>query len=274
MLTALMMAGVAILVAVLAYVGWSWRRFSSGIGADVAALAADARPSDSTITSERLEALPEPVQRYLRHAGVVGQKIPRLVHLRQTGRIRSAPGARWMTFEAEQVYSLDPPAFVWRPWLPSRRLPVAVGRDEYLRGEGSIVMKALGTLPVAAADGPRLAEAGLMRYLNEMMWFPAAYLGTNVTWTPIDAQSAGIAITDRGLSAAATLHFDAVGRLTNFSAPRFNTATGRENLWETPIEAYGTLAGTRIPTAGKGVWRLPEGDFAYIELTVLDVRYD
>ncbi len=47
-----------------------------------------------------------------------------------------------------------------------------MGRDEYLGGRGSIVMKMLALLPVADEHGEELGAAGLMRYLNEMMGSP------------------------------------------------------------------------------------------------------
>jgi Family of unknown function (DUF6544) len=274
MLKIALMAGLVVALSCGAYVGWSWWSFARSISNDVAVLTTNARAATGTITSAMLKGLPEPVQRHLRQAGVLGRQIPRIVHLRQTGRIRGKADAKWMTFEAEQVYSINPPGFVWRAWLPSRRVPVVFGRDEYLGDQGSVVMKMLGTLPVAHEDGAELVKAGLMRYLNEMMWFPAAYLGDNIEWSAIDAHSAGIAISDRGMRVAATLYFDDQARLTNFSAPRFNTATGRQEVWQTPIADYGRLADMNLPAAGQAVWKLPDGDFAYIELKVLDVTYE
>src|SRR5690606_22534686 len=120
-----------------------------------------------------------PAQRYLSNTRVVGAPIPRLVHLAQKGRIRSSADADWMAFEAEETYSIDPPAFVWRAFFPTQRTPFVLGRDLYLEGRGGILMKMLALLPVANEYGEELRAAGLMRYLNEMSWFPAAFLGDN-----------------------------------------------------------------------------------------------
>ncbi len=249
--------------------------FARSIRAERERLVAAAQPSDVTVSEERLAALPEPVQRHLRQAGVVGHAIPRVITLTQTGRLRSAPDSGWMTFVAEETYSTNPPAFVWHAWFPTRRLPIVFGRDHYLDGEGHITMKLLGTLPVASGGGDRpMNEASLVRYLNEMMWFPAAFVGDHLTWTPVDERSADVTLTDRGMSATARLFFDAEGRLVNFRAERFNTTSEQRETWETPLDDHGERAGLQMPLAGSAVWQRETGPFAYIELAVTSVRYE
>ncbi len=266
-----------VLLVVLAgggFLWWSAASFTRAIDADVDRLARVARGTGAIVTTDMLAGLPEPVQRHLRWAGVVGTPIPGIVRLKQTGRIRSAPDASWMTFDAEQIYSVDPPAFVWRAWLPGRRLPLVLGRDEYVDGASSILMKAFGLFAVADEHGDALAAAGLMRFLNEIMWFPAAYLGRNVGWRAIDKSSAEVTLSDGQLVAQGTVFFDGEGRLVDFRADRFDTGTGALATWETPITGYATFGGLRLPAHGAGVWKRPTGDFSYIELNVTDVRYE
>lgn len=109
-----------------------------------------------------------------------------------------------------------------------------------------------------------------------MMWFPASYLGDNISWAELDANSARVTITDRGLQASAVLHFDDDGRLINFIADRFNTETGRIETWETPISRYGRWGGLDVPSEGQAVWVRPEsGDrFTYIEIRITEIAYD
>ena len=70
-----------------------------------------ARPLQApVVTDADLAPLPEPVQRYLRIVGAVGQpKVPNY-RLRFRGRIRSGPDASWMPFEVEQQSFADQPA--------------------------------------------------------------------------------------------------------------------------------------------------------------------
>jgi hypothetical protein len=264
---ALIAAGVAVVVAFY----WS---FTAAMNGEVARLVTEARPSGRVVTEEMLGGLPSAAQRYLRYAGVVGEPVPRLVRLTQTGRIRSGADVQWMTFEAEETYSIAPPAFVWRASFPTRATPVVLGRDIYLDGNGSILMKILGMLPLADEHGNELKAAGLMRYLNEMMWFPAAFLGDNVEIIARDEGSFTVRLTDRGLVAEATLFIDDTGRLTNFQAERYNTTTSSMQRWETPISDYAEFSGYKLPKSGAAVWRSREDDLTYIELDVTSVSYE
>ena len=119
-----------------------------------------------------------------------------------------------------------------------------------------------------------MRAAGLMRYLNEMMWFPAAYLGHNVTILPVDDASFAVRIVDGTLVAEGRLFIDPEGRLTNFRAIRYNTGTQSEETWETPVSAWGRLAGLELPTRGAADWKLFGGDLRYIELEITSVTYE
>ncbi len=252
----------------------AYMAFAHSIDADISRLVGEAKPPGVTITDARLVGLPAPAQRYFRYAGVVGQKIPRLVRLTQKGRIRSSAASSWMTFEADETYSTASPAFVWRAAFPMPLIPAVLGRDEYLGGDGSILIKALSLVPIAEERGDVMRAAGLTRYLNEAMWFPAALLGTNVTIAPLDDDSFEVTLADRGLTARAVLYVDKTGRLTNFRAQRYEIDSAQVQTWETPISAYGLLNGLQLPTAGSARWKLPAGDLDYIELEVTSLRYE
>lgn len=267
LLTIIVVLGTAGVIA--AYVA-----FARDINADVERLVNEAKPSGIIVTDAMLSNLPAPAQRYLRHAGVVGQPIPRLVRLTQKGRIRASATTNWMTFEADETYSTNSPAFVWHAAFPSPLMPMVQGRDEYVAGEGSIQVRALSLFPIADEHGDEMRAAGLMRYLNEAMWFPAVLLGSNVTIAAADADSFQVTLTDRGLTARAVLSVDALGRLTNFRAQRFEINSGEVQTWETPISSYGVLNGLQLPTGGSAIWKLPAGDLDYIELTITSLKHE
>lgn len=274
MLRATVIIAFGLLAALAGGTALSWLAFSRAIDRETAALVAAARPVGRTVTEAAVARLPPPVQRFMRKAGVIGRPIPSIVRLRQVGRMRTAPTAAWMNFEADQVYTVDPPGFVWRAYFVSRSLPFVFGRDTYSGGGASILMKALGVVPVADVGGSELGAAGLMRYLNEMMWFPAAYLAPNVSWRAIDERSAEVSVTDSGFTATATLVFDGDDRIVDFRAQRFNTDTRSLETWETPISGHRELNGLLLPAGGQGVWKLDGGSFAYIELDVVALAYD
>jgi hypothetical protein len=267
--------GMTVVVIVsMVMVGLAYWVFTQQIGADLDRLVAGAAPTGIVVTEDTIAGLPEPAQRYFRYAGIVGKPLPRLVRLTQKGRIRSSTESGWMNFDADETYSTNPPAFVWRAWFPSGGMPVALGRDEYLEGKGSIVMKMLAIVPLADEHGGELGEAGLIRYLNETMWFPAALLGPNVTITAAGEDAFRATITDRGVSAEAVFIIDEDGRLTNFRARRYNTGSRSVETWETPVGDYRNFGGLLLPSSGSAVWKLSAGDLDYVELQVTAIAYE
>ena len=115
----------------------------------------------------------------------------------------------------------------------------------------------------------------MMRYLSEMIWFPAAFLADNIAFQAVDDSSAHVTLTDHGQTATGTLVFDNQGRLTDFVAQRYRTPDASSpETWSTPITGYGEFEGLRLPARGKPAFKLPGGDFEYIEVTVTGLRYD
>ena len=270
------LGGLAALIVIgIGWIAVSGYLFSRAINDEVKTLAQSAKPSLQFVTEARLAELPAPVARHLRQAGVVGNAIPTRVALTQKGRIRSSADSSWMEFEAVEHFSTNPPGFVWKAYLPSKALPIVFGRDHYLGGDGAITMKMLGTFVVAeAGGGAEMNHASLMRYLNETMWFPAALAGSALVWTPVDELSADVSLTDRGITVSARLIFDAEGRLVNFVAERFNSATNAMNTWETPMSDYATFNRMTIPSKGMALYRTGETDFPYVEAEITGVTLD
>ena len=229
------------------------------------------------VTEEMLQKLPEPVKRHLLYTGIVGKPMVQTVRLKQVGKIRKDATQPWMNFEARQYYSVNPPAFVWVAYMKILGLPLMQVRDYYIEGRGNILVKALSLLTVANSTGEKMDQGAMMRYLNEMMWFPSAFLGDNISFESIDANSARVTLTDKVNRVTATMYFDDNGKLTNFIAPRYrdmgNNKFDLEN-WSTPIREYGEYEGLRLPLKGAGVWNLKEGDLEYIDLMITDLKYD
>ena len=200
------------------------RAFTRLVRRDVPALRAQSSPGRAGVVTEGMLAdLPEPVRRYLRHTGLIGKPFPRTVWLRQKGRMRAAPGLPWMSLDAEEHYSVQPPGFVWAGTARLGLVPVARARDMYADGTGRMLVKVASLWPVADASGEQMDQGGMMRYLSEMIWFPAAFLAGNISFEAVDDRSARVTLTDHGRSATGTLFFDEEGRLTDFVAKRYRT---------------------------------------------------
>lgn len=225
------------------------------------------------VSDADLTELPEPVQRWLRYAGVVGTPRPVVVRLKQEGELRLGDKG-WIPFTAEQYYRLDPPGFIWEANATMSPLLTIVGRDSFVDGRGSIDMRLLGVVPVAKQSGPDLDRGALMRYLNEIMFFPAGAISPYITWERIDTSSARATLNDRGLSATATFVFDDQGRLTTMVAERYDGEVGAVRPWSTPISAYGELGGMRVPIAGEAVYARETGDYPYIRIRITALEYN
>lgn len=221
--------------------------------------------------------LPPIVQRYLRYSNVIGQSWINTVKLQYQGEFRLGKDKPWMPMRGEQVYTTTPPAFQWNARFKMFGLPILAAKDTYKDGSGHMFGKITGLFTVFdVRDTDELLQGTMMRYLQEMMWFPTAFLGEDITWSEVDDHSADVTFTHNGKSVTGRMFFDDQGRLLNFLAERYREIDGSYQLdyWSTPITEYGTYKGFNIPQSGWGVWQLPEGDLAYVKLTLTAVDYN
>jgi Family of unknown function (DUF6544) len=271
------MALFVILLILFAYWLYERSKFESIMRGDVNRLFAEMVKGEPAIVTEAmLENLPEPVKRYLRYAGVVGKPIPRTVRLKQHGRFRMNPERPWMSITAEEYYSINPPAFVWIASAKMGSIPLFRGRDMYQAGKGNMNIRVGSVMTVVNAVGDAIDQGSMMRYLSEIIGFPAAFLCDNISFEAVDNHSAKVTLTDCRKTAAGTLFIDEQGRLTDFVALRYTDMNGKYELetWSTPITAYGEFEGLRLPSAGKAVWKLKEGDLEYVDVDITDIEYD
>jgi hypothetical protein len=228
------------------------------------------------ITTEMLNDLPEPVRRYLQYTGVVGQPWIENVWLKQIGRFRQGLDKPWMPMVAEQKYTTEPAGFVWNAKFKMAGIPLLRAVDTYKNGKGHMLGKLAGMIKLFDVRGEKLDQGAMLRYLSEMIWFPAAFLGENISWQSRDEYSAQVTFTDYGKSVHGIMHFDEEGRITNFTAKRYQEVAGEFSLesWSTPVTEYGRIAGLNLPIKGQAIWNLPSGDLPYIELEITEIAYN
>jgi len=230
------------------------------------------------VTEDDIRDLPEPVQRYLRYTGIIGRQRAAFVRLKQTGAMRTKPDGKWFPLKAEEYYTVDNPGFVWKGRMAIAPLISAEAQDMYLNGQGNMHVKLMSAMNIVNAEGKEMDEASLMRYFNEMQWFPSSLVSGNVKWEAIDANSARSTLTDRGMTVSALFCFDKEGKITNFIAERGRSTDGGKvvrTTWSTPISEYGTYGnGLRLPSKGEAIWHLDSGEFSYIKLEITEVEYD
>jgi hypothetical protein len=231
---------------------------------------------DEPITEQHLAGLPEPVERYLRYAGVLGRTPVRTARVRQRGTLRRGPDQDWVAFDAVEYYAAAPPGYVWSAELDSVPLiPVDV-RDYYLRGRGGMQGKAAGLFTIAEGRGPAIDQGAAIRMLNELVFFPTAFLEPYIRWEAIDDMSARVHMKHWDGEVSAICYFARDGRMVDFVAERYrHTEDGPVATdWRTPFRRWKRIDGFRIPTAGSAIWILGDGEFEYIRVDVQDVEYE
>lgn len=266
----------SVVILLVSTIGIATALYTRRLDRDVDQLFAQANPNaePAVVTEADLATLPAPVQRWLRWAQVVGQPVPRTVRLRQDGQFKASENGGWMDFDADQYYTTDPPGFVWPVTMRMMPLVTIHGRDKYVNGTGDIEMKALSLATVAHERGGELDQGAMLRYLGEIIWFPAGAISPYIMWSAIDANHARATMSYHGTTAAGVFTIDAAGRPLDVSADRYSDAKGRLVPWSGRSQQFGELGGMRVPVAGDGVWHYDDGDYVYIKWRITRIETD
>ncbi|MGE0160206.1 MAG: DUF6544 family protein [Gemmatimonadales bacterium] len=230
----------------------------------------------AVVGADDVERLPEPVRRYLRATGAVGRPVPQHVRARWSGRIRGGPTDPWMSFEAEQHNFSAEPARLFM--MDARRggVPVHV-LHRFVHGEATMRARALGMVTVAAGGGPEFTRAETVTLLNDFcLLAPGALVGRAFRWDAIDRGSARVTYALGAHTVSAVLTVNEAGDLVDFvSDDRAAMSKDGQQLlrqrWSTPILSHQSIGGTRAMLRAEGRWHPPEGDYAYIELDLVDL---
>jgi hypothetical protein len=235
-------------------------------------------PSPALVTDADAARLPDPVRRYLRGAGAIGQ--PRVTQLRATwrGRIRGTASDPWMTFTAEQHNFVDQNERLFFMRAKRGGLPVDV-LHAFVDGAATMRVRLLSAFPIVAGDGPELTRAETVTILNDLcLLVPSALLGPGFRWEAADSRSARVHYSVGSHTVSATLSFNDADELIDFvsddrlmASPDGKQFTRRR--WSTPVSSHQNLGGRRVMRHGEGRWH-PEGggDFAYIELDLVELE--
>ena len=228
------------------------------------------------ITDAHVTGLPEPVQRYLRYAGVMNKEPVRTVRLTQRGFMRTQPNQKWMPLVAKQYDTTNPPAFLWSCTM--RPFPFAwiSATDRFTGGHGSMVIKLLSFITVGNAHGPEMDQGELQRYLAEMALFPTAWLSEAIEWQAIDAHSVQATLREQNVTGSVVLHINEQGQLTHITANRYKEEHGHYLLapWMAQCDEYQEVEGMRIPTKFEITWHLASGEFTWFRVKITEIEYN
>ncbi|MGD0499440.1 MAG: DUF6544 family protein [Bryobacteraceae bacterium] len=235
-----------------------------------------ARPApEAPISAVAIAALPPPAARYLAVARVAGKRPPRTVHLRQSGAMRTAPDKGWFPMSAEEWFSLDPPGFIWRGAIRPNPLLRVSAVDRFVDGHGSMQISAWGKVPMGSVSGPETDSGELLRFLVEIVWFPAFWLSPLVTWQLIDERSARASIRVNGIEVSSMMIFDDGGLPCGIETQRYRTVCKRFELtpWRGRCADYREAHGMLVPHQIAVTWGLPQGDFEWLRASIEQIEY-
>jgi hypothetical protein len=278
----IILVGTIILVIVFTHIH-GLNKYKNTIKKQINVLLNNTKPYESEIvTKEEVNKLPKPVQKFLSYSGVIGKKKPQNIRLEQKGALRTQyfdewrkeERKRWLPFKAVQYISTNPPGFIWFANVKSFQ-----STDILMDGKGSISTNKMGFRKKGHITGKEVDEGSLLRYIAEMIWFPAAMVNDYIRWEAIDDTSAKATIKMNDKTVSGTFKFDKEGKIVNFIGERhFHVKQGHHvfGRWETPVEKYKEISGIKIPSFVKGVWDF-DGDakqLLFSEALVSDVQYD
>ena len=229
----------------------------------------------TAITEAAISDLPEPVRRSMRRSGVIGREMPSSVVVQQEGRIRTSPDRKWLRFVAREVFTLDPPGFVWDARLKPAGITAGRAVDSLDHGRGKMKVRLLGLTTVVDETGPEMDQGAAMRWLNETMWFPTVWASDTIMCEPIDAVSAAGTLKTERTSVTAEFRFDEEGRLVDMLADRYRDADDGFVMtpWSTPLTGHARFDGIEVPSSGRAVWKIDDDVFEYIQIRITGIRY-
>ncbi|MBS2023244.1 MAG: hypothetical protein JST92_12585 [Deltaproteobacteria bacterium] len=242
------------------------KRFSK----EIAALNLPAAQAPSApVTEADLRPLPAQVQRALRARKVEGRPRDEGFRGHFRGRFRRSAAEGWHAVEAMQLNCRAGHTRIFHMRMRLFGLPVYI-RDVYLRGRGEMSARMFDLFPVAEGRGEPLDVGELVTWLNDaVLLAPSLLLDPSVTFAPRTGDSFEVAVTDSGRTVRAVVELDADGLPRDFhTTDRFvQDARGAwtRARWSTPVLGWREREGRLLPSSGRAVWHLLEGDLCYAE---------
>lgn len=191
----------------------------------------------------------------------------RSVKTTQRGEFRSAPGARWMTYTAEERIDATQTGFCWDARFGGSRLGSFVVTDAYEQSHGQLSVKLGGVIPVKKFTGPDVDKAEIQRYFSSIVMCPSILLHhPSLEFTAHGANA--LAVRDRNDLTNATVEMvigvDGQPSACRTERPRL---VGKKTVltpWLGSCLEFQECEGLRVARRIEVSWRLPEGDFTYL----------
>lgn len=229
-----------------------------------------------TVQATDLEELPQPVKKWLQQSQIVGKERIIATRTRQDITLRLKQDQAWMKGQVEQYFRIDNPGFIWNANIQMAPLFHISGRDQYIDGQGHMLIKVLSLFTAADGQGKEIDQGTLLRYLAEIMWSPSAALNEYIQWEGINDSSAKATMSYKGVTASGIFAFNEQGEVQSFEAERYGEFDGEYRLetWTCVIQDHQEFNGIKVPSQGDLIWKLDTGDFHWYHFKVKEIEYN
>jgi hypothetical protein len=233
-----------------------------------------ARSTPRELSAANVLQLPAPVRRYLEVARASRNDVTQAAFLEQRGALRTAPGKPWMPFRSQQVYTMEPPAFVWLAMARVAPFVWVTAKDRFIGGAGSMHIRLADLVTVANASGPEIDQGAGLRYWGEVLAFPDMVLSHRLRWESMDAHHARFTVPGSDPKVSAVTAFGADGLPAATHAERYRDTGGKRvlTLWSGLMKEWRMIGGRQFPSVWESVWHLDSGDFLAVKMEILKVQ--
>lgn len=256
----------------------SSQSFANRISAEITdILAHSPTAGNNTITEDDLSELPEPVKKWLIISGTLGKHYINTAKVIQKAEIKmNQKQKNWMAAQATQYTTIDKPAFIWIADVKMNRFVWFKGRDKFENGQGEMTIKINSIINIVNERGQKMNEATMQRFLGEMVWFPTMALSDYISWEQINDTTAKATMSHLQTNCSGYFYFNSSGDVIRFKTERYmgNKTDSKRLDWIMDIEDYQYFETIKVPSKMKATWKLEEGDWTWLNLEIVDIKYN
>lgn len=264
-----------LIVLLAAVTAWGQYNFEKQFRKDAESNMARTRSLPEVILTEAdLVALPPPVQRYLRFAGVLNKPKVNSMHVVFEGEMRKR-GNDFFPFTSEQYNFFDQhtrlfymKACMFGLWVP--------GYHRYTQAKATMDIRLFGLIPVVWHDGAVMDTTETVTLFNDMCLIaPATLIDKRIQWESLTDTSAKAVFTNQDITISAVLYINEQGHLVNFMSEDRTEINQKKQLpFYTPVHSYININGLNVIHEGDAVYQYPDEKFTYGKFTLKNVAYN
>lgn len=235
--------------------------------------------SNEIFTEDDISTLPEPVQRYFRYAGYIGnEKMSNAKIIFKDADFKRGVDEKPLNLYSEQYNFVAKPTRI--VYLKSKILGLIPfeGRDKYQNGKGIMTGKLLKLITLFNVKGTELDQSALVTFLAEVLIVSNAALQDYIEWEKIDNNQVRATIEYGGTKAEGIFIFNEKGEWIEFETEDRYMDKGdgvfKKEKWTVEVSNYIEKDGIKIPQRMKAIWNLSDGDFAYFDGRIAELTYN